>query len=374
MSVKTTKSVAYLELHIKDLEKNTRDLKLKVSHFDLDSVNLEQDLEIVEKLEVKLKTLDQSLLTLDETLLVIKIVPEIKTEAEVLKTAIDMIKSPLHKVYVASSDLDAIMKPVLTAAAKLDVKIKALDREIKMTIEKLGKFNTLVDQTGQCITSIPAGDPGEKLNHEMVQASGEIDIRVKGADKLLIFLIDSIDQIKKQVEQIENRLKLLEEISSSMDQVISELNVIIVSSKVLENALSHIISIPYEGYTRYCRKWGIPYPCGWHTVHFRFSVEEIISGLRGMLKPIVDLLNKAMHIFLDPILKKLHFEVKLPSIKRLDSLNTTLQALQGNFIALPKEVDTLLNKAAQLEKEIDAIIEKRGQWQQMHETCKKIKQ
>ena len=40
MSVKTTKSVSYLELHIKDLEKNTRDLKLKVSHFDLDSVNL----------------------------------------------------------------------------------------------------------------------------------------------------------------------------------------------------------------------------------------------------------------------------------------------------------------------------------------------
>jgi len=374
MNVKTTKSVAHLELHIKDLEKNTQDLKLKVSHFDLDSVNLEQDLEIVEKLEVKLKTLDQSLLTLDETLLVIKIVPEIRTEADVLKTAIDMIKAPLHKVYVASSDLDAIVKPVLTAVAKLDVKIKALDREIKMTIEKLGKFNTLVDQTGQCITSIPAGEPREKLNHEMDQASVKIDTRVKGADKLLILLIDSIDQIKKQVEQIENRLKLLEEISSSMDQSISELNVIIGPLKVLENALSHIISIPYEGYTRYCRKWGIPYPCGWHTVHFRFSVEEIISGLRGMLKPIVDLLNRAMHSFLDPILKKLHFKVKLPSIKRLDSLNTTLHALQGNFIVLPKEVNALLNKAEQLEKEIDAIIEKRGQWQQMHETCKKIKQ
>ena len=42
MNVKNTKSVAYLELHIKDLEKNTQDLKLKVSHFELDSVNLKR--------------------------------------------------------------------------------------------------------------------------------------------------------------------------------------------------------------------------------------------------------------------------------------------------------------------------------------------
>lgn len=374
MSVKNTKSAAHLELQIKDLEKNTRDLKLKVSHFDLDSVNLEQDLEIVEKMDVKLKTLDQSLLTLYETLSIIKIVPQIATEAEVLKAAIEIIKAPLHKAYIASSKLDAIMKPVLSAAAKLDVKIKALDREMKMTLERLGKFNTLVDQTGQCISSIPAGDPGEKLSHEMDQACGEIDTRVKDADKLLILLIDSMDQIKKQVEQIENRLQQLEEISASIDQFISELNILIGSLKVLENALSHIISVPYEGYTRYCRKLGIPYPCGWHTVHFRFSVEEIILGLKGILKPIADLLNKAMHIFLDPILKKLPFKVKLLSIKRIDSLNTILHALQGNFIALPKEVDALLNKAGQLEKEIDAIIEKRGQWQQMHETCRKIKQ
>ena len=42
MSMKTTKSAAHLELHIKDLEKNTQDLKLKVSHFELDSVNLKR--------------------------------------------------------------------------------------------------------------------------------------------------------------------------------------------------------------------------------------------------------------------------------------------------------------------------------------------
>ena len=43
-------------------------------------------------------------------------------------------------------------------------------------------------------------------------------------------------------------------------------------------------------------------------------------------------------------------------------------------ITLPKEIDELLKKAGQLEKEIDTIDEKCGQWQQMQETCRKIKQ
>ena len=86
------------------------------------------------------------------------------------------------------------------------------------------------------------------------------------------------------------------------------------------------------------------------------------------------MLIKEVNIFLKPMLKSLHFKTKLSSILGLDSLSTKLQALFGNFITLPKEVDKLLKKAGQLEKEIDAIHEKHGQWQQMQETCKKIKQ
>ena len=92
------------------------------------------------------------------------------------------------------------------------------------------------------------------------------------------------------------------------------------------------------------------------------------------MKPAEELLKKETDIFLEPILKTLNFKTKLSSIPGLDSLSTKLQALYVNFVTLPKEIDELLKKAGQLEKEIDAIHEKHGQWQQMQETCKKIKQ
>lgn len=371
--MRTGKSVVQLESHLKDLEKNSKGLAHKVSHFDLDLLNLERDLDIPEKLAVKLKTLDQSLLTLDEVLDVIEIIPQINLEVGELKEAVDTIKAPLHKAYKASSNFDAIVKPVRTAVAKLEIKIKALDREMNAAIKKVQKFTKLMDQTGQCLSTIPAGEPREKLRLEMDQTSREVDVVVKAADKLMILLMDSIDRINKEVAQIKRRLKPLQEITKPIDEIISKLNLIIGPLKALESALSHIISVPYEGYAKYCRKWGIPYPCGWHKIYFRFSVKEIISDLDSVVKPVEDLLNKEVNSFLKPIIKALHLKIKLPSIPGLGSLNVKLKALLGNFISLPEEVDRLLKKAAELEKEIDAIVEKNRQWRQMNETCNKNK-
>ena len=372
--MKNEKSVAHLELHIKDLEKTTQNLELDISHCELYLVSLKKNLKTPEKLLANLKTLDQSLETLDEILDVIIIIPQISIGAEELKEAIDTIKMPINKASVVSSDFDTIMENAHTAVAKLKVKIQVPHHKMKLTREKVDKFNTLVNQTVQCITSIPAEVPREKQYNEMAQASVKVDTQVKDVIKLSILLVDSFDRINKELEQIEKRLQLLDEISEPIDKIISELNLIMVPLNPLKNALFHMISVPCEGYYRYCRKWRIPYPCGWHTVHVSFSVNQIITGFSGILKPVEEQLNKEMNIFLKPILKTLNFKTKLSSIPGLDSLSTKLQALYGNFVTLPKEIDELLKKAGQLEKEIDTIDEKCGHWQQMQETCKKIKQ
>lgn len=372
MSMKNEKSVAHLKTHIKDLQKTALNLELDGDRFVLDMESLEQNLETPEKLVANLKTLDESLDTLDEILDIIIIIPQITIEGRELKKAIDMIKVPIHKANVVSSYCDILVKDVLTAVAKLKVKIQELDHEIEVKRDKVAKFNTLVNQTVQCIINIPAGDLREKQYLEMIQASVEVDTQVKNAIKLLLLLDDSLVRINKEVEQIYQRLKSLEEISEPIEKIIFELNLILVPLKSLKNALSHMISVPSERSTRYCRKWGIPYPCGRYMVHATFSVEQIISGLSGgIVKPVEGMLLKETNAFLNSMLKSLHFKTKLSSIPGLDSLNTELQALYGNFIVLPKEVDELLKKAGQLEKEIDVLHEKHGQWQQMQETCRK---
>ncbi len=372
MSMKNEKSVAHLESHIKDLQKTTLNLELGGDQFVLDMESLEQDLEIPEKLVANLKNLDESLNTLDEILDTIIIIPQITIGGCELKKEIDMIKMPIHKANLVLSDYDILTNDALTAVTTLKVKIQELDYEMEVKRDKVAKFNTLVNQTVQCISNISAGDPREKQYNEMIQASVVVDTQVKNAIKLLVLLDDSLDRINKEVGRIDKRLKLLEEISEPINKIISELNLITVPLNPLKIALSHMISVPYEKAFRYCKKWGISYPCGWHTVHAKFSIEQIISGLSGIFKPVEDILKNEMNTFLKPMLKSLHFKTKLLSIPGLDSLNANLQALSGSFIALPKEVDKLLKKAGQLEKAIDAIYEKRGQWQQMQETCKKI--
>lgn len=371
--MKNEKPVAHLELHIKDLQKTTLNLELEGDQFILDMESLEQNLEIPKKLVADLKTLDESLDTLDEILGTIIIIPQLAIEGCELKKEIDMIKMPIHKANMVLSDYDILMKSVLTAVATLKVKIQKLDFDMEVKRDKVAKFNTVVKQTVQYISNISAEAPRERQYNEMIQASVVVDTQVKNAIKLLLLLDDSLERINKEAEQIDKRLKLLEKISEPINKIIFELNLITIPLKPLKIALSHRISVPYEKAFRYCRKWGISYPCGWHTVHARFSCEQIISGLNGIFKPIEDILKKEVNTFLKPMLKSLHFKTKLLSIPGLGSLNANLQALSSNFIALPKEIDELLKKAGQLEQAIDAIYEQHRQWQQMQETSKKIK-
>ena len=188
--------------------------------FVLDLESLEQNLETPEKLVANLKTLDESLDTLDEILDIIIIIPQITIGGRELKKAIDVIKGQIHKANIVSSDCDILMKDVLTAVATLKVKIQELDHEMEVKRDKVAKFNTLVNQTVQCISNIPAGDFREKQYYEMILASEVVDTQVKNAIKLLILLDDSLERINKEVEQIDKRLKFLEEISKPIEKII----------------------------------------------------------------------------------------------------------------------------------------------------------
>lgn len=369
----TKKSSPGLEIHLKGLEKKTLGLLHKVSQFDLDLCALEQDLGIPEQLAVKLKSLDQCLQDVNELLDVIEIIPQISAGAGEMKEVLSSIKSPLHKAFKVSSDFDILVRPVRIAMAKLEIKITALDRELNSAVAKAQQFTALVDLTRQCIFRVPDGAAKDKLANEIDRNYGKVDTTAKQANKLLNLLMHSVDRITVEAKQIENRLKPLEAVSGPIDKIIDKLNIIMSPMRAVEDALSHIISVPYEGYSKYCRKWGIPYPCGWHKVYFRFTVKEIISDLSDVIEPVENLLNNEMKHFLGPVIKGLNLQsrlkTKLPSIPGLNSLHEKLEALLGNFTTLPEEVEELLKKTAQLEKKIDTIIEEYGQWQKMYETC-----
>ncbi len=362
--------VIHLKSHINDLRTTLLDLELEGDEFVHDMGKLEQDLEAPEKLVTDLKTLDESLDTLDEILDVCIVIPQIHIGGRELKKAIDMIKAPIHKARIVSSHCDPLMQDVLNAVTKLKTEIQKMDQDMEVKRDKVAKFNASVEQTMQCITNIPTQTSRGKQYGEMSQASAEVDKQVKNADKLVLLLDDSLDRINKEVEHIGDKLEFVEQISKPVEKIISEINLVTVPLQALKHALTHKISVPYERSTKFCRKWGIPYPCEWHVVHASFSVEQILSGLVGPAKPVEGMLKKEAKAFLAHRLKSLHFETKLSSIPGIDSLSAKLQDLFGHFMSLPKEIEELLKKAGKLELEIDAIHERRGEWQQMQDACK----
>jgi hypothetical protein len=99
----------------------------------------------------------------------------------------------------------------------------------------------------------------------------------------------------------------------------------------------------------------MPYPCGWHTVYFSFSIQQILDGVTGVLRPVMDLLQSAMDTILNLLLGALNLDIKLPDIPGLAKLERLVDSLLSGLTPLADAVANLQREARALTAALDRV-------------------
>lgn len=340
-------------------ESHTSQLERDVKAVDQNLISIDQDLLISKKINTSLNDLNSALGEAVELLEIASIIPEIGSEASELKNMISTFKTPISNALSASNKLENIVGPIRTKIEQIEPKVKKVDMVLLNTMNAENKFISVLGDATNCINSLPSGSFKQDLVDKLNQASAGIDPVVLNFDKIQITLLSAISETENKLKNILYLAGDLANINNQINAVLkSVINPLISTLNTVKQALNHTIRIPYGGYPKICHKTvlgvSVPYPCGWHTVYFSFSVEQIIKGGLNVLAPVMDLLNKAMNAFLHPILKALHLNIHLPNIPGLEKINQLTNELESQF----NRIENTLNELTEDADQFDAIIAK----------------
>lgn len=346
-------------------ENHTAQLESDVKKVDQDLKTIDQDLLISKKINTSLSDLNTALGEADQLLEVVSIIPEIGEEAAELRNVISTFKGPILEALTASNKLENVVGPVRNKIEQIAPKVKQVDTALLNTMNEENKLIAALGGATHCINSLPNGTVKDGLVGQLNKVSATVDPVVLGFDKLQTTLLNAINDAENQLKSMLSLASSLTAISAHIDAVFTVLNPVISALKAVQNVLSHTIRVPYGGYPKMCKKWGVPYPCGWHTVYFSFSVEQILKGGLSVIGPVMDLLNKAMNAVLNPVLKALHLNINLPSIPGLDKLNQLANELDAPFNSIENAIngltadlnqfETIITQIENFEKEIAEI-------------------
>ena len=329
---------------ISDAEGHTAQIESDVKTIDKELIEIHDDLEVSEKINKSLHTLDTSLGMASELLTIVGIIPEISTEASALKRSIDTFHKPIKEAVEESDAVEKTVKPVREKIGAIEPKVKKVDAVLLDTMNKENQFVDILGSAEHCINSLPDSVVKSKLEEQMEAASSTMDPMVLKFDSVQVELLDSVEEAKKQADKIKSWAQGLIDLDVQINRVIDILSPLIKSLKAIATAFKQTIRVPYGGYPKICHKWGVPYPCGWHTVYFSFTIKQILDGLSGVIKPVMDLLNKAMSAILNPLLKALNLDITLPEIPGLSVLKELKDHLTTIFDSIIGTLDDLLNR------------------------------
>jgi hypothetical protein len=164
------------------------------------------------------------------------------------------------------------------------------------------------------------------------------------------------------------------EIDAAIDRVMNVLNPLISQLQAIKKAFNQIIRVPYGGFPKMCTKkvWPgvkVHYPCGWYTTYFSFSIQQILDGVSGVIKPVMDILDKAMYAVLNPLLKVLNLNIKLPGIPGLDKLKGIVDSLTSVFDPLTQSFDQLMSEAQALQAKLQSLFEFAQPFNKIYRAC-----
>jgi hypothetical protein len=208
------------------------------------------------------------------------------------------------------------------------------------------------------------------LEATSAKASPPIDLALQAQHSVL----ETANTAEDKINQIRKDVTSLVEIDAAIDRVMNVINPLIDQLAAIKRAFNKMIRVPYGGFPKMCKKkvWpGITtyYPCGWHTTYISFSIQQILDGVTGVVKPVMDLLDKAMNAVLNPLLKALNLNIKLPDIPGLDKLKSTVDSLASVFDPLKQTFNQLVSEAQKLQEKLQSLYEFTGQFNKIYQAC-----
>ncbi len=347
-AISTSLEQAYKLMNdVSTTESHTAQLESDVKTVYQDLQTIDNDLAISQTINNDLKQLDSALNEAVELLEVVSIIPEIGSEASELKNVISAFKKPVDEALAVSNKVESVVGPIRNAIGKVEPKIKQIDTILLKLMNAENQFISTLGGAIQCINSLPNSSIKSSLERELDDAAENVDPIVLKFDAQQVTILSAINKASEETEDIKHLVMELASLQNQINAVMNVLNPLIASLNAVKNVLGHTIRVPYGGYPKFCTKkvLGLPvkYPCGWHTVYFSFSVEQIIKGGLHVLGPVMDLLNKAMNAVLQPVLRALHLNINLPQIPGLSILNdlsNDLTSFEGEIIT---PIDNLVN-------------------------------
>ncbi|SEC36840.1 hypothetical protein SAMN04489761_2797 [Tenacibaculum sp. MAR_2009_124] len=325
-------------------ESNTSKLEEDVKALDQELQIIDKDLTISKKINTTLSDLDSALNEAVELLEVVSIIPEIGAEASELKNVLSTFKEPIDEALSVSNKVEKVVGPIRNGIEKVEPKVAQLDQLLLKLMNAENQFVATLGSAIHCINALPESSIKSGLESQLDNASSKVDPTVLKFDSIQVQILNAINDAQEEAENVKHLVMGLVSLQNQINAVMNVLNPLISQLNAVKSALSHTIRVPYGGYPKICHKWGVPYPCGWHTVYFSFSVEQIIRGGLSVIGPVMDLLNKAMRAVLNPILKALHLNIHLPSIPGLSILSDLSEELSSFSDKVLQPIENLVNQ------------------------------
>ena len=363
-----------LKSNLSKLEGDSSELEKKVKAVDDDLIYVHDKLTIPETIHDRLSQLDSSLMLASNLLGVVRILPAISVAASNTKRAIDLFREPVSKAKKVTADIDKRVKPIRTKVHKVEQEAAKLDAEIKAIITKEQSLIQAVNHAQICIAGLPSGTVKTKSTDTLEALSKKADPPVGQAVQAQQAVLEAANTIENKIDQVKSNLKSLVEIDVSIDRVMNALDPLISQLQAIKKAFNQTIRVPFGGYPKMCKKKVWPgmtvyYPCGWYTTYFSFTIQQILDGISGVVKPVMDLLDKAMDAVLNPLLKALNLNIKLPGIPKLEKLEDIFASLTAVYESMTKGFDELLNSAQALEAKLQSVLELTQPFKEIYQAC-----
>lgn len=354
-------------------EEHTNQIEKNVESVDEELKSIKENLDTSKDVNESLHKLDKSLSEASQLLDIVGIIPAISKEASTLKSIINDFHRPITKAVKDSDTVEKVIKPIRERIDQLEPKIEKIDHTLLNLNNNEHLFIATLGNAEQCISSLPDSQIKSELEEQMEEVSSTLDPEVLDFDRVQVELLKSIEEAKEHIEQIKSWARSLLVLNKYIIHVIDILSPLIKSLRAISAVFKKTIRVPYGGYPKICYHntlaGKIPYPCGWVTTYFSFTIKQILNGLTGVIKPVEDLLNKAMDEILNPLLKALNLNIKLPDIPGIALLGELRDKLKGSFDPIFETFEELMNKLNDIINFIEELKKMIKKINEIYEKC-----
>ena len=254
------------------------------------------------------------------TLKTFSIIPVVGTTTNILGKSIDVAQDPIGGLV---GKLDAIEKPVIKPTKEVIGKTKSIVDEVK---GKMATTSNVLKTTSDyslrlknCISTVSA-----ETNFK------EAEIAIEEINKALIKSNTAMETMDKSMTKVESESKKVANMASNVSKVAS-------GFQSVSSAVDKVKPVVDELNATLDKKFGFS--------SYEYSAREILNGVGGVMKWVMDKLSDLVMAALKPILNK--FNINIPSVPGISELKDQLDGLKSTYDVVGAEVNGLKEKVTE---------------------------